>query len=73
MRGESMVTRAEPLPCSQTSIKNYSLTFALFELLTIFLNSSSLNHLLSIKTSPKSDILDKSYQGNKIQWLTFVT
>jgi len=35
------------------------------------LNSSYSNHILSIKTSPKSDIMGKSYQGNKIELVTF--
>ena len=38
-----------------------------------FLNSSYLSHLLSIKTSSKSDVIDNSYQGNKIQVVTFGT
>jgi len=58
---------------SQTSIKDYSLSFALFELLTILFDLSYSNHLLSIKTSSKSDIIDKSYRDHKIEWLTFET
>ena len=39
----------------------------------IFLKSSYSNHILSIKTSSKSDIIAKSYQGNKVQVVTFGT
>jgi len=52
-------------------MKDYSLTFALFELLSSFLNFSYSNHILSYKTSPKSDIIDKSYGDHKVEWLTF--
>jgi len=38
-----------------------------------FLNSSYSNHLLSIKTSSKSDVIDNSYQGNMVQVVTFET
>jgi len=68
-----MVTRTKPrkAPKLQSRITDYPLHFLNFW--HFFLNSSYSNHLLNIKTSPKSDIIDKSYQGNKVQWLTFVT
>jgi len=38
-----------------------------------FLNSSYSNHLLSIKTSSKSDMIDKSYRDHKVELVTFET